>query len=318
MARRLIFGPVLIAMILAIVALDDWLGGAALPAPLAFLGMGTGHYLSGTLLLCLGVLAAARGGFELARMFQAVGINASRRGLAWSAAAGVLVGGLTIGRTAEELWESAWPGGAPAGTILATTAAIVVFWSMAAYIRHKDLKGVAGAVAAAVFAFIYCGVVLGFLLALARSWSVWAVVAVIFTVKACDSGAYFTGTFTPADKRRRLIPWISPGKTWQGLVGGLLTAAAFGAFFVWLDAVVHAPAPPLVPIGYADGVVLGLLLGLVGQAGDLSASVLKRDAAVKDAGRILPGFGGVIDMLDSLLIAAPVAYWFLLIRAPGH
>jgi phosphatidate cytidylyltransferase len=61
-------------------------------------------------------------------------------------------------------------------------------------------------------------------------------------------------------------------------------------------------------------VVLGVLLGVIGQAGDLSASVLKRDAGIKDAGRILPGFGGVLDMLDSLLLAAPVGYWYLLLR----
>ena len=80
------------------------------------------------------------------------------------------------------------------------------------------------AVAAAAFAFIYAGVVLGFLLAIRREHGVWTMVGLIFLVKACDSGAYFTGV---AIGKHKLIPWISPGKTWEGLVGGVITSGAF-------------------------------------------------------------------------------------------
>jgi CDP-diglyceride synthetase len=381
MTRRLIFGPILIAGLLGLLWLDDRLAGAVLPGWLAWLGMGTGRWLSGTLLMGLGVVACFRGGWELARIFRAAGIHASKRGLGFSAAGGVLAGALTIGAEAPRLWaglaQQIGLPGLSATTVLATACALVVFLSMAAYVRHHEhheldnlqsgdgvrgsgaprapdtsgatgagdgarpyarLHGAAGAVGAAVFAFVYCGVVLGFLMALVREWNVWVVLAVVLVVKACDSGAYFTGTFTRPERRRRLIPWISPGKTWQGLIGGLITAAIFGMGFValehWLvpggagvaaagaaggaaDGVAGAVTHRHVGLTLIDGAVLGMLLGLVGQAGDLSASVLKRDAQVKDAGRILPGFGGVIDMFDSLLIAAPVAYWYLLVRASG-
>lgn len=303
MARRLIFGPVLIALLIGLMWLDERLAGMPVGA-WGFLVSDSGNkLLPGLVLLVLGLFACARGGYELARLFRAMNIEASSKSLSISAAAGVLAGSLTIGR---EL-----PGfvGPHAGAILATSAILAVFLSMLAYIRHKDPKGAATAVAAAGFALLYIGLTLAFLIAIRREFSVWAMVAVIFTVKACDSGAYFTGT---AIGKHKLIPWISPGKTWEGLIGGLITSALFGVGFVMLAGQSGAYAPK--NLTWIDGVILGTILGLVGQAGDLSASVIKRDAGVKDAGRILPGFGGLIDMLDSLLIAAPVAYWYLELR----
>jgi phosphatidate cytidylyltransferase len=338
MARRLIFGPILILLTIGLMWLDDRLTGAALPAWLAWVGFGTGRLPPATILLLLGLVACGRGGWELARMFRAAGIHASKKSMAFSASAGVLAGGLCIGGEADRLWSSLQQTtGVTAlspGTVLATSAGLVVFLSMVAYLRHREhtevaspravpsearpgmarLIGASGAVAAAVFAFVYCGVILGFLAALVRGYSVWVMLAVVFVVKACDSGAYFTGTFTPRERRRPLIPWISPGKTWQGLIGGLVTAGLFGLGLAWLSQGVDGAG---VRLPLVHGVVLGVLLGLVGQLGDLSASVLKRDAQLKDAGRILPGFGGVIDMLDSLLIAAPVAYWYLAVIGPG-
>ncbi|MBL8991683.1 MAG: phosphatidate cytidylyltransferase, partial [Phycisphaerae bacterium] len=68
-------------------------------------------------------------------------------------------------------------------------------------------------------------------------------------------------------------------------------------------------------LAWWQGAVFGAVLGLLGQAGDLAASVFKRDAGIKDAGRILPGFGGLIDMLDSLLLTAPAAFWMLALLA---
>ncbi|MCE2966236.1 MAG: phosphatidate cytidylyltransferase [Phycisphaerales bacterium] len=289
MARRLTLGPILILALLALMWLDEAMARAGWPAGVIVLGLGT--------------LACARGGYELARIFNHLGIQASIKGCTFSAAAGVLAGGLSIG-------HECWVGHNMGGTVLATSGAAVVFLSMLAYIRDRDLKGAATAVAAAAFAFIYAGVVLGFLLAIRREHGVWTMVGLIFLVKACDSGAYFTGV---AIGKHKLIPWISPGKTWEGLVGGVITSGAFGALGVWLlRATMGEAATPA--LTYTDGVVLGVLLGVIGQAGDLSASVLKRDAGIKDAGRILPGFGGVLDMLDSLLLAAPVGYWYLLLR----
>lgn len=310
MKLRLLFGPVLIIALLGLMVLDERLEAIATPAWLAPLWP-QASLPGGMVLLLLGMLAAGRAGLELARMFNAMSIQASKRHLTVAAASGVLAGGLCIGGPGSALM------GDHAGTVLATAGALVVLLSMLAYVRDKDLKGAGGAVAAAAFTFIYMGVALGFLLAIRREHSVWVMVAVIMIVKMCDSGAYFTGT---AIGKHKLIPWVSPGKTWEGLVGGLVAAAGFAMLFVvvgraWGDGAGFG-AGGLKDIGLLEAAVLGVLLGGLGQLGDLSASVVKRDAGVKDAGRILPGFGGMLDMLDSLVITAPAAYWaFVLLRS---
>ncbi|MBZ0170745.1 MAG: phosphatidate cytidylyltransferase, partial [Phycisphaerales bacterium] len=102
-----------------------------------------------------------------------------------------------------------------------------------------------------------------------------------------------------------------PGKTWEGLLGAVVFAAvlgAAGAVLLRWAGVAEAP-------DWVWGAGLGALFACIGQAGDLVASVLKRDAGVKDAGGTVPGFGGVLDVIDSLLLAPPVAYWLLPLAA---
>ncbi|MEL7238219.1 MAG: phosphatidate cytidylyltransferase, partial [Planctomycetota bacterium] len=98
--------------------------------------------------------------------------------------------------------------------------------------------------------------------------------------------------------KHKLIPFLSPGKTWEGLAGGVVTAALVGA----------ACAPGLDLLTWWKGAIFGAVIGVVGQAGDLLESLMKRDADVKDSSQLLPGFGGVLDVIDSPLVAAPVAY----------
>ncbi len=121
---------------------------------------------------------------------------------------------------------------------------------------------------------------------------------------AGDSGAFFAGKRWG---RRRLIPRVSPGKTVVGSVAGLLVAAATGAVFAEL---LLAGRPP-VSVSAAGGAALGLAVGAAGQVGDLAASVLKREAGVKDSGRLLPGHGGAIDRFDAVLFTLPLTYLLL-------
>lgn len=299
----------MIAALVALVWLDDAVTGAGgwqLPAGLGWLNPREGTLPAGTVLLILGMLVCGRAGVELARMFNAVGIAASWKHLASASAAGVLVGGLTIGRAHLGPWPAEW-----AGTMQATAIAGVVFLSMLAYIRDRDVKGTLGAVAAAVLAFAYTGVVIGFLLAIRREQGVWVMASVVLVIKLCDIGALFTGL---AIGKHKLIEWISPKKTWEGFVGGVLTSgvAAVVLLLIARSAGESAASESLraMPLWLAG--VLGVVLGAAGQAGDLSESVLKRDAGMKDSGRIVPGFGGVVDVLDSLVLAGPLAYWGLM------
>lgn len=307
MARRLFFGPILIAFLLLLLWADEALTGVRLPPQLGALTTKDGYAAPGLVLLLVGALICARAAIELARMFKAAGMIASRRVVVFAAIAGVLAGGLTIGTPGKAAL------GMHTGASLATAATLVVVLALLVHTRHQTVKGACGAVGAALTAFAYAGVMLGFVMALRVEFGVWAVLAVILTAKSCDIGAYFTGT---AIGRHKLIPWLSPGKTWEGLVGGLITSGVVAAGLASATPIPHVLDGLRVHPGL--GFAFGAALGLVAQGGDLSASVLKRDAGIKDSGRILPGFGGVIDVVDSLVLAGPFAFWFLMmVRGSG-
>lgn len=118
-------------------------------------------------------------------------------------------------------------------------------------------------------------------------------------VWATDIGAYGFGRWLGV---RKLAPAISPGKTWAGTVGGTLTAMAVGAGIAWGFAL---------PVSLWHILLMSFVLSVGGQAGDLAESMLKREAGVKDSGTIIPGHGGLLDRLDSLLFAAPLLALFL-------
>jgi phosphatidate cytidylyltransferase len=125
------------------------------------------------------------------------------------------------------------------------------------------------------------------------------ILMILLVVKSTDIGAYFGGR---ALGRHKLIPWLSPGKTWEGLFCGMLTAGGIGAICARF---INAPEYPL---EWWKGLIFGIVIGGIGQAGDLLESLMKRDADVKDSGQLVPGFGGILDIIDSPLLAAPFAY----------
>jgi phosphatidate cytidylyltransferase len=124
---------------------------------------------------------------------------------------------------------------------------------------------------------------------------------------ACDAGAYFAGR---QFGRRKLAPKISPGKSVEGAIGGVLVGTLFGPL---VRAVFEILWPDLTTgFGWGAALLFGFLLSVVGMIGDLVESLLKRDAEVKDAGAMLPGMGGILDRLDSPLLGIPLMYYLLL------
>ncbi|MFH0729200.1 MAG: phosphatidate cytidylyltransferase [Pseudomonadota bacterium] len=123
------------------------------------------------------------------------------------------------------------------------------------------------------------------------------VLLVVCVIFAGDTAAYYTGTYWG---KHKLCPAVSPGKTVEGACGGLVANIGIGLFFQ----ICFFPAFPLQAI-----FVFCLVIGIAGQAGDLFESVLKRSAGVKDSGGLLPGHGGILDRIDALLFALPVAFF---------
>jgi len=129
-----------------------------------------------------------------------------------------------------------------------------------------------------------------------------ALALAVFVPKCGDIGAYFTGRLLG---RHRMTPVLSPKKTWEGAAGGLVAAvlAAVGIDRLGPAAVLGENA--FFEIGF------GISAGVAGMLGDLAESLIKRDCQQKDASHVVPGFGGVLDVVDAVLFAAPVTYWWL-------
>jgi phosphatidate cytidylyltransferase len=282
--KRLTFGPILIALVVLLAWFDQHLQDRGIARP-------------GLVLFFVFALSSWLAARELVRIMRDNGIKASKRITTTAAVAGLLV-------------SFAIPADFPAirAAAVISSAAVAVFCvSLLYYTRQKTFEGIVGASGGTMLAFVYLGLMFGFLLAIRREHSVWILLWVIFSTKNCDTGAYFTGT---AIGRHKLIFWLSPGKTWEGLAGGLALAALSGLLGLWLIARFNGdPGRHLPPLW--TGALAGALFGLVGQAGDLVASLFKRDAGLKDSSHLLPGFGGILDIIDSPLLVAPVAYWWL-------
>jgi phosphatidate cytidylyltransferase len=127
----------------------------------------------------------------------------------------------------------------------------------------------------------------------------------IVVVKSTDIGAYFTGCYLG---KHKLIPRISPAKTWEGCIGGVLFAMLISVVYY------HTQTHRMGTLDFKlyDALILGLILSISGVVGDLIESLLKRASGVKDSGAIIQGMGGLLDVVDSLLFAAPLLYVYVL------
>lgn len=299
MKTRIKTGALLIALLLAVVAVDgtwpgpwpdasqwrSWWGDASARPPVGL-----------AITLFTLVVVAPLLGSEFARLLAAAQ-GTPLRGVPRAIPLGTALTALAV------LLAGLGPSGP--GTAMLPVVTVILTATMALLAGLKpaavsgDLRSPLLAAAGGSLAAAYAGGALGGWLLLRQEHDAWVLGAAVLSIKSCDIGAYFTGV---AIGRRKLIPWLSPGKTWEGLVGGVCTSAAVAAGCAfWGQAVLEGAAGGLP--GPAVAAVFGGLLGLLGQAGDLAESVLKRAAGAKDSGRTLPGLGGIFDVMDSLLPA---------------
>ena len=125
------------------------------------------------------------------------------------------------------------------------------------------------------------------------------IISIMASIWICDSAAFFLGS---AFGKNKLFPRVSPNKSWEGAIAGFLFA---------ITAMIAAKAIVLDQLSLTDAVIIGFIVGTIGQMGDLVESLIKRDAGVKDSSQIIPGHGGIFDRFDSLLFTAPAVYAYL-------
>lgn len=291
---RLMLGPVLIAALLGVFWADSLIDGARIPEWLRPIFLGRDAFPPGVAMFTLALAISPLASYELVNILRANGVNASKRATWFATVLGLAVSCVIPTDIAGSLGSA----------IVASVAAFVLVGSLMFYSRKKTVEGVVAAAGGTLFAFAYLGLLFGFLLAIRREHSAWLVLAILLITKSCDIGAYFTGR---AIGRHKLIPWLSPGKTWEGLFGGVAFATGLGVLGAWLS----TRWTDIEDFALWQGAVMGATLAVVGQLGDLLASLLKRDAGIKDSSSVLPGFGGVLDVIDSPLLAGPVAFWLL-------
>ena len=194
---------------------------------------------------------------------------------------------------------------APWPPVVVTFALVVLAAFLHELYHYRGPGNVVVRLAMTTWVVAYLGLLPSFLLKLRwldgdPTFTGWLLMLVIFVPKCGDIGAYFTGRLLG---RTPFSPLISPKKTWEGFAGGLVLSALTAA---GIDAAV-----PIFRHGTIEALAFGVVVGTAGVLGDLAESLVKRDGGAKDASRRLPGFGGLLDVMDSILFAAPVAYLWL-------
>jgi phosphatidate cytidylyltransferase len=190
--------------------------------------------------------------------------------------------------------------------ILAILAALTFVGLFVELERPDDFSKSLASASATVFGVIYIALLLGFLVGLRMTpdsigiahFAPKLMTTFFAIVMLTDAGAYYTGR---AFGRHKLAPKVSPGKTVEGAIGGFFTGI-LAALLCGLSLFKDMPA--------WDAAILGASISAVGQVGDLVESMLKRGSAVKDSSGLIPGHGGMLDRLDSILVAAPLIYFY--------
>ena len=183
------------------------------------------------------------------------------------------------------------------GILLTASVLLPLLWVM----LRKNRDGACSSWAFTLAGVMYLGWLASRYVALielprGRDW----VILALFPTFACDTSAYFVGR---ALGRHKMAPSISPGKTWEGAAGGVAGAVVVGLGVVWLFKL---------PIGVLQTLGLSLVIAIFAQIGDLVESLFKRNMGTKDSGKALPGHGGMLDRIDSVVFAGLVVYYYVI------
>ena len=261
----------------ALIIADGWMDGS-------FDGGGPKR-IQGTILCCLLCLVQIPAHLELAGLAQLKGVKIP--------VTAAVIGSMVL--ASASYWQQFLP--LPDGVLWA----ILAFAFLAIVVQNYQQNGFEGMLVncgGGALSLLYLGVLASFLMSIRVRFGLWPLVMTLFVVKSADIGAYTLGR---ACGRHKLAPRISPGKTWEGMLGAVLFGVIVSVIFADLGEV----------MAWQAAIMFGICFAFIGQMGDLLESMMKRDAHLKDSSSRVPGFGGVLDIVDSLLVSAPFAYCFL-------
>ncbi|MDR1924370.1 MAG: phosphatidate cytidylyltransferase [Planctomycetaceae bacterium] len=204
----------------------------------------------------------------------------------------------------QQISPGGWHWASTASLFALLTISFAVMISFAAEMRrYSHPGGVTINLAGSIFAVSYLGLLSCFMIQLYMAYGVIALLSVVIVTKMSDMGAYFIGK---SIGRNKMSPDLSPGKTIEGAIGGILFAC-IGAW-LWFAVAIPQYETKLASSIYG-WIIFGVIVAIAGMIGDLAGSLIKRDSRMKDSGHSVPGFGGVLDVFDSLLMASPAAYF---------
>jgi phosphatidate cytidylyltransferase len=324
MSNRLTYGAAAITALFAVILFDALISENKAAGVLGDLGR------HGSLIPILFALLAFGGAVELGRLMRMAGLRPHLRwAVGWSVVlmlAPWLVSGLLLPHYPVDLSGSQW---LCAVLVLALTSTALVV------LPRKDQNGALADFAATWGIMVYAGFLPSFALQLRASDflgghnGAWLLLIFLAVVKVSDIGAFFIGS---AIGRHRLIPWLSPKKSIEGALGGIATsitvALLFWFAYAWTEPVIvasvtgepteadrvsllHTMTELFHSLTLSQVIIFAILMSVFGQLGDLLESMFKRAAGAKDSAHLLPAFGGILDIIDSPVLAAPIA-WFVL------
>jgi len=279
--KRLVFGTLMAALFAGIVVGDGWLDGSLTSST------ADDKPIQATALLIVLMLVIICSQFELAKLAAAKGLKSF---------VAISIVGSALLATASYVQQMV---DISAYIYSSFMLAFVLMAVMLFQYLHYGTSAVLANCGVTCFCTIYLGILCGFCTAVRIEFGPLALLMFIFVVKSADIGAYTFGTLFG---KHKFSPRISPGKTWEGMAGGVVVAVVVSVLF----------ARSFDIMMWWSAVVFGVLFAFIGQLGDLAESMVKRDAEKKDSSNNVPGFGGILDVIDSVLMSAPFAYLFFM------
>ena len=278
---RLIFGSLMAVLFTAIIVFDGWLDGSLTAAA------GDDKSVQATLLCILVALLMIPAQLELAKLAKAKNLTIL---LPVTITASILFATSSYWLQMMQIPQQFY------FPLLGAITLLTLF--LYQYFRYGTSNVLANC-GVSFFSIMYLGLLSGFVVAIRTDFGLWALLMFIFTIKSSDIGAYTIGKIFG---KHKFAPKISPGKTWEGMAGAAALAAIVAVCFA-INCDIIKPIP---------AAIFGLSFAFIGQFGDLAESMIKRDCEQKDSANNVPGFGGILDIVDSPLVAAPLAYIFFM------